>query len=200
MLTEASDPWARLRALIRVYVHFATNNPAYFRIMFDSGFANRPENIGRARPTFRYLVDVIAEIGGSSDGAFEKAVAIWASMHGLSALMLSGQLGGVLKKPARAARLEQTVAELIERELGRARAAICIHRTAAKRSPPFRAVEPAILTSGYFDLERSIGMSDTTTRSMLRPQNTRLREVPPSPIQAASSLMKPANRFAMRWR
>ena len=51
MMTETSDPWARLRGLIRVYVHFATNNPAYFRIMFDSGFANRPENIGRARPT-----------------------------------------------------------------------------------------------------------------------------------------------------
>jgi hypothetical protein len=109
--------------LIRVYVHFATNNPAYFRIMFDSGFANRSENIGRARSTFQYLVDVIAEIGGSRDGAFEKAVATWASMHGLSALMLSGQLGAVLKKPARAARLEQTVTELIERGLGRSRAA-----------------------------------------------------------------------------
>jgi hypothetical protein len=36
-------------------------------------------------------------------------VAIWASIHWLSALMLSGQLGAVLKKPARAARLEQTV-------------------------------------------------------------------------------------------
>jgi AcrR family transcriptional regulator len=136
MMAKSSNPWARLRGLIRAYIHFATSNPAYFRIMFDSGFANRPENIGRARPTFRYLVDVIAEIGGSSDGAFEKAVAIWASMHGLSALMLSGQLGGVLKKPARAARLEQTVAELIERGLGRPRAAICIRRTAAKRGPP----------------------------------------------------------------
>jgi len=134
MMAKSSDPWARLRGLIRAYLHFATNNPAYFRIMFDSGFANRPENIGRAQPTFQYLVDVIAEIGGSRDGAFEKAVAIWASMHGLSALMLSGQLGGVLKKPARAARLEQTVAELIERGLGRPRAAICIRRTAAKRS------------------------------------------------------------------
>ena len=123
MLTEASDPWTRLRGLIRVYVHFATNNPAYFRIMFDSGFANRPENISRARPTFQYLVDVIAEIDGSRDGAFEKAVAIWASMHGLSALMLSGQLGAVLEKPARAARLEQTVTELIERGLGRPRTA-----------------------------------------------------------------------------
>jgi AcrR family transcriptional regulator len=119
MMAKTSDPWARLRGLIRVYVHFATNNPAYFRIMFDSGFANRPENIGRARPTFQYLVDVIAEIDCTRDGAFEKAVAIWASMHGLSALMLSGQLGAVLKKPARATRLEQTVAELIMRGLER---------------------------------------------------------------------------------
>jgi AcrR family transcriptional regulator len=118
MMGDSPDPWVRLRALVRAYIHFATSNPAYFRIMFDSGFANRPENIGRARPTFQYLEDVIAEIGGGHDGAFEKAVAIWASMHGLSALMLSGQLGAVLRKPERAARLEQTVTELIERGLG----------------------------------------------------------------------------------
>jgi hypothetical protein len=86
--------------------------------MFDSGFANRSENIGRAQPTFQYLEDIIAEIGGGHDGAFEKAVAIWASMHGLPALMLSGQLGVVLSKPERAARLAQTVTELIERGLG----------------------------------------------------------------------------------
>jgi AcrR family transcriptional regulator len=118
MMGDSPDPWVRLRALVRAYIHFATSNPAYFRIMFDSGFANRPENIGRARPTFQYLEDVIAEIGGGHDGAFEKAVAIWASMHGLSALMLSGQLGAVLRRPDRAARLEQTVTELIERGLG----------------------------------------------------------------------------------
>lgn len=69
-LAKSSDPWARLRGLIRACIHFATNNPARFRIMFDRGFANRPENIGRARPTFQYLVDVIAEIGGGRDGAF----------------------------------------------------------------------------------------------------------------------------------
>jgi hypothetical protein len=51
VMAKSSDPWARLRGLIRAYIHFATNNPAYFRIMFDSGFANRPENIGRARLT-----------------------------------------------------------------------------------------------------------------------------------------------------
>jgi AcrR family transcriptional regulator len=113
-----SDRWERLRSLLVAYVHFATNNPAYFRIMYDSGLADRPENLGRVQPTFQYLVDVIAEIGGGRDGAFEKAVAIWASVHGLSALMLSGQLGPVLKKPERAARLERTVTEMIERGLG----------------------------------------------------------------------------------
>jgi hypothetical protein len=60
------------------------------------------------RPAFEYLVDVIAEISGSRDGAFEKAVAIWAAVHGLSAL----------KKSKRAARLEQTVIGMIERGLG----------------------------------------------------------------------------------
>jgi AcrR family transcriptional regulator len=113
-IADSPDLWVRLRALVRAYIHFATLNPAYFRIMFDSGFANRRENIDRAQPTFKYLEDIIAEIGGSHDGVFEKAVAIWACVHGLSALMLSGQLGAILTKPARAARLEQTVTELIE--------------------------------------------------------------------------------------
>jgi hypothetical protein len=35
---------------------FATDNPTYFRIMIDSGLANRPKNIGRAQPASRYLV------------------------------------------------------------------------------------------------------------------------------------------------
>jgi AcrR family transcriptional regulator len=89
MMVDSPDPWVRLRALVWAYIQFATSNPAYFRIMFDSGLANRPENIGRARPTFQCLEDIIAEIGGGHDGAFEKAVAIWASVHGLSAMMLS---------------------------------------------------------------------------------------------------------------
>jgi AcrR family transcriptional regulator len=121
VLADSPDPSVRLRALARRYIQFATSNPAYFRIMFDSGFANRPDIIGRARPTFKYLQDLIAEIGGANDGAFEKAVAIWASVHGLSALMLSGQLGPVLKEPHRKARLEQTVTELIERGLAASR-------------------------------------------------------------------------------
>jgi AcrR family transcriptional regulator len=122
IVATRSDRWGRLRSLLVAYVHFATSNPAYFRIMYDSGLANRPDNLRRVRPTFQYLVDVIAEIGGSRDGAFEKAVAIWASVHGLSALMLSGQLGPILKKPKRAARLEQTVLEMIERGLGESKA------------------------------------------------------------------------------
>jgi AcrR family transcriptional regulator len=136
IMADSPDPTIRLRALLRLYIQFATSNPAYFRIMFDSGFANRPENVGRARPTFKYLEDVIAEIGGSRDGAFEKAVAIWASIHGLSALMLSGPLGAVLKKPAHTARIEQTVMELIERGLAGPRGSSVAGRPSEKPGPP----------------------------------------------------------------
>jgi hypothetical protein len=38
-MADSPDPSVRLRALVRAYIHFATSNPAYFRIMFDSGFA-----------------------------------------------------------------------------------------------------------------------------------------------------------------
>jgi hypothetical protein len=72
------------------------------------------ENIGRAWPTFQYLEEVIAKIRGGREGALDKAVAIWATIHGLSALMLSGQLVAILSKPARAG-VEKTVMELIER-------------------------------------------------------------------------------------
>jgi AcrR family transcriptional regulator len=111
------DPWQRLRALVRAHLRFAISNPDYFRIMFDGGLANRPENIARAQPTFQLLVDTIAEIDGTAEHAFERAVAIWAAGHGLAALMLSGQLGGILNRPDRAARLEETVMALIERGL-----------------------------------------------------------------------------------
>jgi AcrR family transcriptional regulator len=121
MMANSSDPWPRLRALIRAYVHFATSNPGYFRIMFDSGLANRPENIARAKPTFQVLVDTIEELQGPGQVSFDQAVAVWASIHGLSALMLSGHLGGVHRKPDRVARLEATVAQLIERGLERSR-------------------------------------------------------------------------------
>jgi AcrR family transcriptional regulator len=111
------DPWQRLRALVRAHLRFAISNPDYFRIMFDGGLANRPENIARAQPTFQLLVDTIAEIDGTAEHAFERAVAIWAAGHGLAALMLSGQLGGILNRPDRAARLEETVMALIEQGL-----------------------------------------------------------------------------------
>ena len=119
MMSRETDPWASTHALIRAYIHFATSNPSYFRIMFDSGFANRPENIARAKATFQVLVDTVEELRGPGEASFDRAIAIWAAMHGLSALMLSGQLGGVLRNRDRVARLEESLVEVIERSLER---------------------------------------------------------------------------------
>jgi len=48
--------------------------------------------------------------------------AIWAAIHGLSALMLSGPLGGVLDQADCVARLVATIVDLIERGRRRPRA------------------------------------------------------------------------------
>jgi AcrR family transcriptional regulator len=142
-MASNSDPWQRLRALVRAHLHFAISNPDYFRIMFDSGgLANRPENIARGRPTFQLLVDTIAEIDGTAEHAFERAVAIWAAGHGLAALMLSGQLGGILNRPDRAARLEETVMALIEQGLAG------LNREASAKPKEKRRSRPMTRNSG----------------------------------------------------
>jgi NAD(P)-dependent dehydrogenase (short-subunit alcohol dehydrogenase family) len=64
----------------------------------------------------------------------KKAVAIRAAIRGLSALVLSGQLGGVLDQPDRVAQLEATVVDLIECGLERPRAArsTCGHQDSCR--------------------------------------------------------------------
>jgi AcrR family transcriptional regulator len=114
VMAKSSDPWARLRALTRAYIHFAISNPGYFRIMFDSGLADRPENIACATGTFQLLVETIQELQGPGEAPFDQAIAVWALMHGLAALMISGRPGTVLSKPDRLARLEASVVGLIQ--------------------------------------------------------------------------------------
>jgi hypothetical protein len=85
--------------------------------MYDGGLANCLENMNRIVPTFEYLVNIIAELGGSRNGAFEKAVAIWGPVQWLWALMLPRQIGPILKKTEGATRFEQTMIDLVERGL-----------------------------------------------------------------------------------
>jgi AcrR family transcriptional regulator len=121
-LTEVGDdPLERLRQSIATYVRFSTRNPAYFRIMFDSGVPMRAENLKRIQRSFNLLVKVVEECNAAGylrEGSpWDKAIATWAAMHGLSALVIGGQLGEIMQKPERMARFEKEVVLMIENGL-----------------------------------------------------------------------------------
>lgn len=95
------DPVARLIELGCIYVRFAREHPAYYRVMFAA-----PESeIGAPPPdddadtAFRVLVETIGD--GQRSGAFlaaasrELALASFAFVHGLAMLVIDGKLGAL---------------------------------------------------------------------------------------------------------
>ena len=95
---SARSPLARLRAAGDQYLRFALDHPRDYRVIFMSAV----EDLGGApgspheSPTFQFLVDRVrecmdVEVLAAGDPA-EVAVAIWAHVHGLASLRLSGQL------------------------------------------------------------------------------------------------------------
>ena len=96
----------RMRALGVGYVGFAASRPSHFRVMFGREMADRsayPSLREAAAKTFRALVQAIADCqraGIVRSGAPEElALAAWASVHGISALLVDGQLAGLQGKP-----------------------------------------------------------------------------------------------------
>lgn len=96
----APTPLERLRAAGASYCRFALENPHDYRVIFMSTVAEI--GLARAAPTpgdgatFQFLVDRVRDCVDS--GAFrpgdprEIAPSIWAHVHGLAALRLSGHL------------------------------------------------------------------------------------------------------------
>jgi AcrR family transcriptional regulator len=98
---EAPTPRERLTSSARQYLHFALENPRDYRVMFmdaAEGYASvmpqRPP--GAPEPTFQFLVDRVNECVRArliADGdATEIAAVIWAHVHGLVSLRLTGHL------------------------------------------------------------------------------------------------------------
>lgn len=93
-----AGPRARMTALGLGYIAFARANPALFRLMFSS---DRPDFNGTAlrsaaSAAFAQLLDGVAGVAGpdplaTRDGRRQVA-ARWAIVHGLSHLILSGQM------------------------------------------------------------------------------------------------------------
>ncbi len=97
----ASDPLGRLRGAGLGYIGFAASHPAHFRVMFGREIADRsayPSLREAAGAAFSLLVDGIAECqraGLVRPGKPEElAISAWSMVHGLSALLVDGQLEG----------------------------------------------------------------------------------------------------------
>lgn len=82
----------------KAYIHFATENPSLYRLMFsaDVSKAAFPNLDEAGAGAFAVLLGVIER--GQGNGAFKKqplrsqAAATWALMHGFSMLAMDGQL------------------------------------------------------------------------------------------------------------
>jgi len=114
-VAASQDPLGRLRGVGIGYITFATSHPSHFRVMFGREMADRsasPTLRRLAEDTLTIVVDAIAEcqregLVRADEPAAELALIAWASVHGLSALLVEG----VLDRPA------HEVAEVITRDL-----------------------------------------------------------------------------------
>jgi len=110
-----ASPIARLRAVGEAYVLFAVARPAAFRVMY-APYATVKENapdLVRARADgHRATMEMIAD--GQAAGLLRQgdpmqlALLLWSSIHGLSVLLVEGQLGRY-DRPIEAAKLATLV-------------------------------------------------------------------------------------------
>ena len=94
------QPLLKFRALGLSYVDFACSHPAHFRVMFGPELADRsthPSLAEAGAEAFKLLVASIADCqkaGFAREGDPEElAMTAWSTVHGLSALVVNGQLG-----------------------------------------------------------------------------------------------------------
>jgi len=137
-----AEPRRRLQALGVAYVRFALAHPSHLRIMFGPEIRDKtahPSLHAAAQRAFGLLVTTIADAqraGHARRGDPEElAVAAWALVHGLSALLIDGQLKERVRRSRDAETLASRVTKLLEIGLSPGRAEPATRR----RAPSWRA-------------------------------------------------------------
>ena len=100
-------PRARLLRAAELYLLFATENPRDYRVIFMGdveAFSTLHEKKTAPEPTFQFLIDrvrecIAARVLAPGDEA-ELAAMIWAHVHGLTSLYLSGLFHHAGDRPA----------------------------------------------------------------------------------------------------
>jgi AcrR family transcriptional regulator len=120
------DPHRQLQELGVAYVRFALTHPSHLRVMFGPEIRDKsahPALKVAAERAFGLLVSAMSEgqrAGHVRDGDPEElAVAAWALVHGLSALLIDGQLRRRVRNDREARMLATRVTKLLQNGLAR---------------------------------------------------------------------------------
>lgn len=96
---------ALLKAVGTMYVHFATNHPALYKLMFATEAIRRSQDThlrAASKKTFDVLLDLIAQMSSrpmDSTSCRITALAAWSLVHGYAMLKLSQRVDRVLEAP-----------------------------------------------------------------------------------------------------
>jgi len=102
----AAEPIDKLRAMGVAYVRYATAHPAYYRVMFGPFFDDKqayPELYQDATACFNVLVQMLVTCQQTGPVRLSEPVQlaqiVWAQVHGLSMLLIDGQLAAMGSAP-----------------------------------------------------------------------------------------------------
>ncbi|GAB3561794.1 TetR/AcrR family transcriptional regulator [Amycolatopsis endophytica] len=93
--SAGNGPRARVTALARAYLDFATRNPAVYDAMFqlDGGLAfARADTPEPLKDAFNALLECLGEVAGEGIDPGLFAEVFWAALHGLATLTRAGRL------------------------------------------------------------------------------------------------------------
>jgi AcrR family transcriptional regulator len=126
---SSGDTLLRLRAVARGYVSFAVAHPAYFRTIFaervwlDKNDPLKDSLVAASRESFGVLRGLIDE--GIRNGHLRAgdpdqiSLAAWSLVHGLSLLIIDGQLGSLCETPAAIRSVTDSVGKMLQRGIAR---------------------------------------------------------------------------------
>ncbi len=125
VLAQVEHPFERLKAMGRIYMHFALDNRDFYEIMFIikdpiAGISNEcaEDEWDEGKRAFTTLVNTIEQcqqVGyfkGFEKNAF--SMVVWSTMHGLCTMKIHGQLDLVVKKKEILAEIEDVFSHTFE--------------------------------------------------------------------------------------
>lgn len=109
---KSTDALERLREAAAAYLDFALSQPHYYRLMFESKDAASPaakdsERGTQSRRAYQLLADSVhagvvnRDLSAQLGDIFSTHI-LWAELHGIASLALSGRLGRIAKSERRA--------------------------------------------------------------------------------------------------